>query len=40
MGKTPAEIALNWGVAPKTVSNEKARVLHKLRGVLQGQISD
>ncbi len=23
MGKTPAEIALHWGVAPKTVSNEK-----------------
>ena len=22
-GKTPAEIALHWGVAPKTVSNEK-----------------
>ncbi len=40
MGKTPAEIALNWGVAPKTVSNEKARVLQKLRGVLQDQASD
>jgi len=40
MGKTPAEIALNWGVAPKTVSNEKARVLQKLRGVLQEQVSD
>jgi len=31
MGKTPAEIANQWGVAPKTVSNEKTRVLHKLR---------
>ncbi len=30
-GKTPAEIAEQWGVAPKTVSNEKTRVLHKLR---------
>lgn len=40
MGKTPAEIALHWGVAPKTISNEKARVLQKLRGVLQGQSSD
>jgi DNA-binding CsgD family transcriptional regulator len=35
LGKTPAEIALHWGVAPKTISNEKARVLQKLRGVLQ-----
>jgi DNA-binding CsgD family transcriptional regulator len=34
MGKTPAEIALEWGVAPKTVSNEKARVLAKLREAL------
>ena len=40
MGKTPAEIALHWGVAPKTISNEKARVLQKLRGVLQGQSPD
>jgi DNA-binding CsgD family transcriptional regulator len=31
MGKTPAEIAIQWGVAPKTVSNEKTRVLQKLR---------
>jgi RNA polymerase sigma factor (sigma-70 family) len=31
MGKTPAEIASQWGVAPKTVSNEKTRVLQKLR---------
>jgi RNA polymerase sigma factor (sigma-70 family) len=34
MGKTPAEIALSWGVAPKTVSNEKSRILQKLREVL------
>ena len=33
MGKTPAEIALQWGVAPKTVSNEKTRVIQKLRGL-------
>ena len=39
MGKTPAEIALHWGVAPKTVSNEKARVLQKLREVLLAQNS-
>ena len=37
MGKTPAEIALHWGVAPKTVSNEKTRVLQKLREVLLAQ---
>ena len=34
MGKTPAEIADQWGVAPKTVSNEKTRVLQKLRMAL------
>jgi len=34
MGKTPAEIALQWGVAPKTISNEKSRVLQKLREAL------
>jgi RNA polymerase sigma factor (sigma-70 family) len=34
MGKTPAEIALQWGVAPKTVSNEKTRVIQKLREAL------
>lgn len=34
MGKTPAEIAVQWGVAPKTVSNEKTRVLQKLRSAL------
>jgi RNA polymerase sigma factor (sigma-70 family) len=34
MGKTPAEIATQWGVAAKTVSNEKTRVLQKLRSAL------
>jgi RNA polymerase sigma factor (sigma-70 family) len=34
MGKTPAEIAQQWGVAAKTVSNEKSRVLQKLREAL------
>jgi RNA polymerase sigma factor (sigma-70 family) len=34
MGKTPAEIANQWGVAAKTVSNEKTRVLQKLRSAL------
>ena len=33
-GETPAEIASQWGVAPKTVSNEKTRVIQKLRTVL------
>lgn len=37
MGKTPAEIAEQWGVAPKTVSNEKTRVLQKLRDLLVAQ---
>jgi RNA polymerase sigma factor (sigma-70 family) len=36
MGKTPAEIATQWGVAPKTVSNEKSRVIQKLRDALAG----
>jgi RNA polymerase sigma factor (sigma-70 family) len=31
MGRSPSEIAGQWGVAPKTVSNEKARILQKLR---------
>jgi RNA polymerase sigma factor (sigma-70 family) len=39
-GETPAEIALRWGVAPKTVSNEKTRVIQKLRGVLVGDHPD
>jgi RNA polymerase sigma factor (sigma-70 family) len=33
-GETPAEIAQQWGIAPKTVSNEKTRALQKLREVL------
>lgn len=33
-GKTPAEIALEWGVTAKTISNEKSRVLQKLREAL------
>jgi len=40
MGKTPAEIALQWGVAPKTVSNEKTRVIQKLRDALVADLSD
>jgi RNA polymerase sigma factor (sigma-70 family) len=31
LGKSAAEIASQWGVASKTVSNEKTRVLQKLR---------
>jgi RNA polymerase sigma factor (sigma-70 family) len=34
MGMTPSEIADQWGVTPKTVSNEKSRVLQKLRAAL------
>ena len=34
MGRTPAEIAEHWGVAPKTVSNEKSRIIQKLREAL------
>ena len=33
-GETPAEIADRWGVAPKTVSNEKTKALGKLRTFL------
>jgi RNA polymerase sigma factor (sigma-70 family) len=40
MGMTPAEIAHHWGVAPKTVSNEKTRVIQKLREVLLAQATD
>lgn len=39
-GRTPSEIALQWGVASKTVSNEKTRILNKLREILQSQASD
>ncbi|WP_250847015.1 sigma-70 family RNA polymerase sigma factor [Aquisphaera insulae] len=40
MGKTPAEIAQVWGVAPKTISNEKTRVIQKLRQALMAQAID
>ena len=33
-GETPAEIAQQWGIAPKTVSNEKTRAFQKLRDAL------
>jgi RNA polymerase sigma factor (sigma-70 family) len=39
-GKTPAEIAHAWGVAPKTVSNEKTRALAKLRDALSAEVGD
>jgi DNA-binding CsgD family transcriptional regulator len=39
-GSTPAEIAQQWGVAPKTVSNEKTRVLAKLRDALAAELAD
>jgi len=40
LGKSPAEIATSWGVAPKTVSNEKTRALHKLREALVSELDD
>jgi DNA-binding CsgD family transcriptional regulator len=40
MGKSPSEIALQWGVAPKTVSNEKTRVIQKLRDALVADLAD
>jgi DNA-binding CsgD family transcriptional regulator len=40
MGKTPAEIALHWSVTPKTVSNEKTRVIQKLREALLAREAD
>ena len=39
-GFTPAEIAQQWGLAPKTVSNEKTRALAKLREVLVAELND
>lgn len=39
-GETPAEIALQWGVAPKTVSNEKTRAIQKLREALVAELAD
>jgi DNA-binding CsgD family transcriptional regulator len=40
MGKTPAEIALHWGVVPKTLSNAKTRILRKLRDALVADLAD
>ncbi len=37
-GETPAEIAARWGVAPKTVSNEKSRAIQKLREALTAEL--
>ncbi|WP_435010257.1 RNA polymerase sigma factor [Tundrisphaera lichenicola] len=39
-GETPAEIAQHWGIAPKTVSNEKTRALQKLRDALVSDLLD
>jgi len=39
-GETPAQIATRWGVAPKTVSNEKTRVIQKLRGILSADLTN
>ncbi len=39
-GETPAEIAEQWGIAPKTVSNEKTRALQKLREVLSSDLDN
>lgn len=39
-GETPMEIAHQWGVAPKTVSNEKTRVIQKLRDFLTTDMPD
>ncbi len=39
-GFSPAEIASRWGVAPKTVSNEKTRALNKLRKALSADLAD
>lgn len=39
-GFSPSEIASRWGVAPKTVSNEKTRALQKLRDVLTSELAD
>jgi hypothetical protein len=40
LGKTPAEIAAAWGMAPKTVSNEKSKALSKLRTALVAALDD
>jgi DNA-binding CsgD family transcriptional regulator len=33
-GKTPAEIAREMGLTPKTISNEKCRIIRKLRALM------
>ncbi len=40
MGKTPQEIAQTWGMAAKTVSNEKTRAIQKLRVALTDGLDD
>jgi DNA-binding CsgD family transcriptional regulator len=37
-GFSPAEIALQWGLAPKTISNEKTRAFQKLREALEAEL--
>ncbi|HEU5119258.1 MAG TPA: sigma-70 family RNA polymerase sigma factor [Isosphaeraceae bacterium] len=39
-GFSPSEIASRWGVAPKTVSNEKTRALQKLRDALTSELGE
>lgn len=39
-GMSPQEIAAGWGVAPKTVSNEKTRAIQKLRATLTATLDD
>ena len=39
-GESPAEIANQWGVASKTVSNEKTRAFQKLRDALTPAMTD
>lgn len=39
-GESPADIAQLWGVAPKTVSNEKTRAIQKLREALVAELAD
>ena len=39
-GRSPAEIALQWGVAPKTISNVKTLACQKLREFLVADLFD
>ena len=39
-GETPSDIAQMWGVASKTVSNEKTRAIQKLREALVADLAD